>query len=440
MNLIKLLMERIFWKQIDPNIKKSLENHISLYKDTSNSKLIDEIYEKIFSFIWEDRSQWKNNPNNLKSIKFDNSKVYWNNTYCNSLGNIERELFNEMTDNDKYIYTVDCNHEIYKISPFKFYKEKISYYIGLIADWDFHMIISEDYNNLIYVDPYEQSFTVYGEQFIQIITKYINKLEKIWIKKIKQIQNDFHVCPGCWYFTLKKWVWVYCNLCWWHHDWVSKLFPIRITGNSLGDYQKKVLNNTYDEYNKKDNYVRHPLWKPLSNLDKKYSENELFDWYNNTLEYSTLSELIKYWIVKPNTSDIQKATYTIYYQNHWRMCPVCWFNTLDEWELFNYNICEICFWEDEDLWKWYPARAGWPNRESLIELQEYILNNIPVAIKEHHWYKRDEDWRPTNKSEIKDINKPYMEKWFYNKFLSDSICDYDKIQFKEAQEINPSKY
>ena len=48
-------------------------------------------------------------------------------------------------------------------------------------------------------------------------------------------------------------------------------------------------------------------------------------------------------------------------------CPCCGYNTLDEAPNGTYNICDICFWEDDPVQLENPNYEGGANRVSLIQ-------------------------------------------------------------------------
>jgi len=121
---------------------------------------------------------------------------------------------------------------------------------------------------------------------------------------------------------------------------------------------------------------------------------------------------------------------------HKYTCKCCWFKSLVQsfWDCDLYNICK---WVDTFDWNLYPLSI-WINKKSLYEYQLDILKKIPNNIKEYDWYIRDKNWKPINIKEIKNKDKPYIEKWFYNEIKKD--WDYLLKNFEEAQKYNPTKY
>lgn len=51
-------------------------------------------------------------------------------------------------------------------------------------------------------------------------------------------------------------------------------------------------------------------------------------------------------------------------------CKCCGYNTLSEFPNGTYEICEICFWEDDRYQTENPNEKGCPNRVSLIEARK----------------------------------------------------------------------
>jgi hypothetical protein len=51
-------------------------------------------------------------------------------------------------------------------------------------------------------------------------------------------------------------------------------------------------------------------------------------------------------------------------------CKCCGFNTLSEFPDGTYEICEICFWEDDNYQTKNPNDAVGPNRVSLIQARK----------------------------------------------------------------------
>lgn len=83
-------------------------------------------------------------------------------------------------------------------------------------------------------------------------------------------------------------------------------------------------------------------------------------------------------------------------------CPVCGYLVFAE-PPGSYDICPICFWEDDIVQIAYPDMAGGANNVSLIEAQNSFVRfgvseqrfkeNVREASAED---KRDQFWRPIN--------------------------------------------
>ena len=80
-------------------------------------------------------------------------------------------------------------------------------------------------------------------------------------------------------------------------------------------------------------------------------------------------------------------------------CPCCGYKTLNEEPTNTYDICEICFWEDDGFQFRYPDYESGANYISLREAQQ---NYIKFGAK------GEEDCiefvRMPNKNDIKDPN------------------------------------
>ncbi|SET30156.1 CPCC family cysteine-rich protein [Hymenobacter actinosclerus] len=50
-------------------------------------------------------------------------------------------------------------------------------------------------------------------------------------------------------------------------------------------------------------------------------------------------------------------------------CPCCGFFTLDEGRNNSFDICPVCFWEDDSFQLHHPDSGGGPNTPSLNEAQ-----------------------------------------------------------------------
>jgi len=80
-------------------------------------------------------------------------------------------------------------------------------------------------------------------------------------------------------------------------------------------------------------------------------------------------------------------------------CPCCGYDTLGE-ELGHYDICPICFWEDDPLQFENPALEGGANEASLKQAQENYgkfgaceKEMIDKVIRPDNLYKRNPNWK-----------------------------------------------
>lgn len=81
-------------------------------------------------------------------------------------------------------------------------------------------------------------------------------------------------------------------------------------------------------------------------------------------------------------------------------CPCCGYKTLKE-QPGLYEICQVCFWEDEPIQLDDPNYEGGANRVSLRQGQnnfikfgaceKKMIKNVRQPTKEE---QRDEDWKP----------------------------------------------
>ncbi len=83
-------------------------------------------------------------------------------------------------------------------------------------------------------------------------------------------------------------------------------------------------------------------------------------------------------------------------------CPCCGYLTGSEGP-GSYDICAICFWEDDLVQLRFAKRRGGANHVSLLEAQEnFAKTGVCEKQYAHHVRspttsdRRDEDWRPLN--------------------------------------------
>ncbi|WP_409271571.1 CPCC family cysteine-rich protein [Neobacillus sp. SCS-31] len=82
-------------------------------------------------------------------------------------------------------------------------------------------------------------------------------------------------------------------------------------------------------------------------------------------------------------------------------CPCCGYKTLDEEPPGTYDICGICFWEDDGVQFSDPDYEGGTNFPSLRQAQKNFLlfgacdeSSIESVRKPNANDERDPNWRP----------------------------------------------
>ena len=109
-------------------------------------------------------------------------------------------------------------------------------------------------------------------------------------------------------------------------------------------------------------------------------------------------------------------------------CPCCGYQTLSE-PPGSYEICTVCYWEDDLVQLLDPAYSGGANSLSLIECQknysllgaceDRFLKSVRAPDKDE---VRDKEWRPVIKSDLKFASRPRdlspadrgrPEAWYY---------------------------
>src|SRR5690242_4910152 len=81
-------------------------------------------------------------------------------------------------------------------------------------------------------------------------------------------------------------------------------------------------------------------------------------------------------------------------------CPCCGYRTLHEPPGGTYNICEICFWEDDDVQLEDPDYEGGANKPSLRQAQRNFVAFGAVESRLMEFVRpprpddaRDPDWK-----------------------------------------------
>ncbi len=92
-------------------------------------------------------------------------------------------------------------------------------------------------------------------------------------------------------------------------------------------------------------------------------------------------------------------------------CPCCGYKVFDQ--SGNYEICPICFWEDDSVQSADPWFTGGANRPSLHEAQR---NYVQYGAMEQRFQgnvrkptdkdEKDQEWRPVNESDRNFVTTP----------------------------------
>lgn len=87
-------------------------------------------------------------------------------------------------------------------------------------------------------------------------------------------------------------------------------------------------------------------------------------------------------------------------------CPCCGYLTLSEFP-GSFEICEICFWEDDNVQLRNPSFAGGANRPSLIEAQSSFEQFGACSEGEQDYCRevteadsRDPKWRKATQDDV----------------------------------------
>lgn len=95
-------------------------------------------------------------------------------------------------------------------------------------------------------------------------------------------------------------------------------------------------------------------------------------------------------------------------------CPSCGFLTL-EGNYGNYDICDVCGWEDDGIQLANPCSGGGANGKSLAEAQQSSLNRYPLGVDLAEGIKRCKRWRPLTERELNKYTKQKANKDRTNK-------------------------
>lgn len=75
-------------------------------------------------------------------------------------------------------------------------------------------------------------------------------------------------------------------------------------------------------------------------------------------------------------------------------CPCCGYKTLGKEPPGTYDICEICFWEDDDVQFYDPDYEGGANEPSLRQYQKGFIEERFVKRKPNEKDERNPNWEP----------------------------------------------
>jgi hypothetical protein len=79
-------------------------------------------------------------------------------------------------------------------------------------------------------------------------------------------------------------------------------------------------------------------------------------------------------------------------------CPCCGYLTLGEKSPGTYEVCPVCFWEDDDVQSRDPSFAGGPNKINLTQARANFAS-FGAIVREHQANvrkPRPEEIPPTN--------------------------------------------
>lgn len=116
---------------------------------------------------------------------------------------------------------------------------------------------------------------------------------------------------------------------------------------------------------------------------------------------------------------------------HAYTCPCCGYRTFSE-PVGSYDICPVCFWEDDLVQLAFPDLAGGANRVSLIEGQKnYALHGVcELAMKQHvrepsENEHRDDSWEPYDPAKYHALNwASEADHELWQKVKNEHICLY----------------
>ncbi|MEB9974689.1 CPCC family cysteine-rich protein [Bacillus cereus] len=74
-------------------------------------------------------------------------------------------------------------------------------------------------------------------------------------------------------------------------------------------------------------------------------------------------------------------------------CPCCGYKTLEEEPPGTFDICNICFWEDDNVQFDDPDYEGGANEYSLRQYQKaFLMRHVNQKLTDNN--ERDPNWKP----------------------------------------------
>lgn len=93
-------------------------------------------------------------------------------------------------------------------------------------------------------------------------------------------------------------------------------------------------------------------------------------------------------------------------------CPCCGYRTLSD-HPGSYEICHVCFWEDDQVQVLDPWFPGGANKPALAEAQQNFMHYGACERDAKPFVKgvlsgdqRDSEWRPVTESDRKCVKRP----------------------------------
>ena len=155
----------------------------------------------------------------------------------------------------------------------------------------------------------------------------------------------------------------------------------------------EILSTTDDE---EINRLAREIFHIVADLDyPKY----LMDWF----EISEMQDRLQYDTLTPPYSKhdvVEKIKETARVSTRKYTCPCCGYKTLDEQPTGTYEICLLCFWEDDPVQFHDPDYIGGANGISLREAQQNVLD---FGVSEECYlergdkrnqFEKDPNWQP----------------------------------------------